>query len=190
MSFSTYGDPVFGLYDVKVAKWLATNSYNPEVDVMSAQMMASTLVPVSAELTGDDRVTAVHSIMTTGRMRVRFGGAPVEVLAEVLGLTPTSSLTSPNEVKNLRIRAGARLPYFGIIGQSLASQGEGAQEVFAPKCKIMGEIQSSMNEYGGFQILEFEVQAVDDESYGLINLIPTEAVRVLTLPPLNIEVDS
>ncbi|MCC6454204.1 MAG: hypothetical protein IT328_04625 [Caldilineaceae bacterium] len=186
MAFDSYGDPAFGVRDCKVAKYTATDTYEEEVDVMGIQMFASTLVPVSAELPGDDRIIAVHSIMTTGRIRMRFAGAPVTVLAAVMGITPSSSLTTPNQVKNLQVPGGHTFPYFGVIGQSVAAEGVGAQEVFVPKCKIMSEIQATMNEYGAFQVLEFEVQAVDDDTYGLINIIQTEAVRDLTIPPLDI----
>lgn len=186
MAFDAYGDAAFGVRDCKVARYSKTDTYDEEVDVMGIQMFASTMVPVSAELPGDDRIIAVNSIMTTGRIRMRFAGAPVTVLAAVMGLTPSSSLVSPNQVKTLQVPGGHKLPYFGVIGQSVSAEGVGAQEVFVPKCKIMSEIQATMNEYGSFQTLEFEVQAVDDETYGLINIIQTESVRQLTIPPLNI----
>ena len=53
--------PQFGLADAKIATWNATNDYGTEVDVMSVQLLGVTMQTVSADLTGDDQITATAS---------------------------------------------------------------------------------------------------------------------------------
>jgi hypothetical protein len=44
----------------------------------------------------------------------------------------------------------------------------------------------TMNEYGGFQVVEFTAMAVADASYGIINIIPRETTGSYTFPPASI----
>jgi hypothetical protein len=87
----------------------------------------------------------------------------------------------------LQIVGGDRMPYFGIIGKALAEEGGGDLWVYLPKAKLMGDFQLAMLEYGAFAIPEVTVQLVDDDSYGVINLIthPTD-VAITVMPPANI----
>lgn len=186
MAFSPFGDPVYGLSDGKVATRTGAGSYGTAVDVMSIQMAGTNLRVQSAELTGDDQITAVAARVIAGQLRIRFGGAPIEVLEIVTGVASASSLTSPNRVRRLRIPGGARMPSFGFVGLSLAEEGGGDQLIFVPNAKITSDIQMSMNEYGGFQVLEFTAMAVADSSYGVVNIIQRETTGAIAIPPANI----
>lgn len=186
MAFDSYGAPQFGLNDVKVAAWNATNSYGSAVDVMSAQQLGGTLRVVSAELIGDDSITATGSRVIGGQINMRFGGISLAALEVILGNTATSSVASPNEVKQLKMDGGDNLPYFGLVGKALAEEGVGDFMIFYPKCKIMSDIQLANMEYGQFAIPEMTIMAVDDETYGVLSLIEHQANTAIAIPPLNI----
>lgn len=187
MAFSVFGDPVFGLSDGKVAARTAAGTYSSTgVDVMSIQMAGTSLRLLSAELTGDDQITAVASRVIAGELRVRFGGAPIEVLEIITGVASASSIASPNRVRRLRIQGGARMPGFGFVGQGLAEEGLGDQLIFVPYAKVTSDIQFTMNEYGSFQTIEFTAMAVHDEDYGILNLIQRETSIAVVIPPANI----
>lgn len=180
------GTPPFGLSDCAVAAYTATNTYGNEVDVYSVQALNVTMRTVQAELTGDDQITAVASRPIAAQIEMRFGGVSLAALEVMLGLTATSSISSPNNIKNLKVNGGTDLPYFGLIGKSLAAEGDGQLEVFIPKCRIMGDVQLVQLEYGTFSINTVTLMAIPDSTYGLINIIEAESTRALAIPPLNI----
>lgn len=184
--FDDYGAPQFGLNDVKIAAWNATNSYGSAVDVPSVQMMGATLRMMSAELTGDDRITAAAARAIGGQVRIRFGSINIRALEVLLGNTATSSVASPNAVKSFRVVGGDNMPYFGIVGKALAEEGSGDTLVFLPKVKIMSDVTLAQLEYGTFAIPEFEALAVDDDTYGAINIIERQTAGSVVIPPANI----
>lgn len=190
MPFDAYGAPQYGLNDVKVAAWNATDDYGTEVDVMSAQALNTVMRVVSAELTGDDQITATASRAVGAQITMRMGGVSLGALEVMTGSTPASSLSTPNQVKNLRIVGGQRMPYFGIVGKALAEEGDGDFLVFIPKAKIMGDVNLVQLEYGTFAIPEMTVMAVGDESYGAVNLVERETAAAVTIPPANIAVEA
>jgi len=186
MAFDPYGAPTFGLRDVKVATWNSTNSYGTAVDVPSVQMMAATLQQTAAQLEGDDSITATAARAIGGQVQLRFGSISLAALEVMTGQAATSSLTTPNAVKGLKISGGDNMPYFGIVGQAYAEEGDGDIHVFIPKCKITGDIQLANLQYGQFAIPEMTVQAVDDATFGVIYLVEHETATAVAIPPANI----
>lgn len=185
-TFDAYGAPQFGINDCKIATWTATDTYDTAVDVPAIQALNTVMRVVNAELTGDDTIVATASRVIGAQITLRFGSVNLDVLEVITGNSATSSVASPNEVKTLRILAGTRLPYFGIVGKALAEEGSGDFLVFIPKCKVMSDITLVQLEYGQFAIPEMTVMAVDDESYGPINLIERETAAAITIPPANV----
>lgn len=179
----TQGAPSFGLNDCKIATWTAAGSYGTLVDVMSVQMMGVTMQQVNAQLTGDDRITATAARAIGGTVQVRFGGINIEALEILTGKTGTTI----SSVEQLMIVGGDRMPYVGLIGKALVEEGSGDIWVYVPKAKIMSDFTIAMMEYGAFAIPEVTLQLVDDEDYGIINLIthPTD-VAITVMPPANI----
>lgn len=186
MPFASFGDPIAGLQDAKIATWVntaGTTSYGTLQDVMSVQMMGAAVDPVTAELTGDDRITAQFSRLIAGEINVRFAGMLLEVLAIVFGITTVASGTTPSQVQHFRIVGGQRLPYFGMIGQGLAEEGLGDMLVFVPKIKVTSQIRLTNMEYGAWQICEFTARAVDDQDWGIINIVRRETTGAFVMPP-------
>lgn len=186
MAFSPFGDPVFGLADAQIAPYTSTGVYGTAVDIMSVQMVQSELRVQSAENNGDDQITAVAARVLAAEFQVRFSGAPIEVLAVITGIAAVSSLSSPNRVRRLRIAGGQRMPWFGLIGQGLAEEGNGDQLIYGPKLKVTSNIRVSMNEFGSFQSLEFTALAISDATLGIINLVQRETTGAYVFPPANI----
>lgn len=189
MPFADYGDVVAGLQDASVATWINTagvTSYGALTDVMSVQVASTNLRVVTAELTGDDRITATMSRMIGGSINMRFAGKLLEVLAVVLGYAPTVTGITPSRVQQMMLFGGKRSPYFGMIGQGLAEEGLGDMLVFIPKAKVTSDITLTSMGYGEFQVAEFTASAVDDQDYGIINLIRRETTGAYTMPPAGI----
>lgn len=185
--FDDYGAPQWGINDCKIAVWTATDTYGSAVDVPAIQALNTVARVSSAELQGDDRIVATASRVIGAQITLRFGSINLGVLEVLTGNTATSSVSSPNEVKNLRVLAGNKLPYFGIVGKALSEEGSGDFLVFIPKAKIMGDINLVQLEFGNFAIPELTVMAVDDETYGPINLVERETAAAVTIPPANID---
>lgn len=180
------GGPGFGLNDLKVAAYNATNSYGSAVDVYSAQALRVTMRVISAELTGDDTITSTASRPVGGQATMRFGGVSLAALEVMTGKTATSSIASPNNVKALKIAGGEDLPFFGICGKALGADSAGQTEVFIPKAKIMSDINLIQMEYGTFIIPEVTVAFVADATFGILQIIEAEAERAIAIPPANI----
>lgn len=186
MAFDSFGAPQFGLADAKIAPWAATNSYGAAVDVMSVQALSVNLNMVSATLTGDDSETANASRSVSADITLRFGAIGIAAMEVLIGNTATSSVASPNVVKQLKVAGGDNMPYFGLCGQAYAEEGIGDFLMFMPKCKIMGNVRLAQMEYGQFVIPELPVKAVADATYGILNMIERQTAGTVTIPPANI----
>ena len=183
MPFDTYGAPQFGLNDVKVATWNATDSYGTAVDIPSVQLMGTTLSTVSAQLEGDDTIMASASRAVGGEVRVRFGSISIAALEVILG---NASVPSGSVQDHLKVSGGDNMPYLGICGRALAEEGTGDTHIFIPKCKLMGDLTIAQLEYGAFAIPEATIAIVDDATYGLINVVEHATAAAVAIPPTNI----
>lgn len=181
MGFDPFGAPQYGLNDVKVAAWNATGNYGDAVDVPAAQMMNTTLQASSAQLEGDDSILATASRATGAQVRVRFGSISLAALEVILGQQSVPS--GGMEQRTLTVKGGDAMPYFGICGKALAEEGEGDTHVFIPKCKVTGDVTLAQLEYGRFAIPEMTVQAVPDETCGIVQLIEHADDTPVAIPP-------
>ena len=176
------GAPQFGLNDAKIAKWNSAGSYGTLTDVMSIQMGTVTKKVVSAILTGDDRETAIASMVIGGTVQMRFGGLNLSSYAVLTG----KSIGVISSVSQLYLTGGDVMPYIGII-LKVNSAETGDTWFFMPKCKIVSDYTIAQAEYGTFTIPEVTLEVVDDASYGVINVIthPT-GLDITVMPPANI----
>lgn len=178
------GAPSFGLSDTKVQTWASAGTYSGSItDIMSIQLLGVTLQQISAQLTGDDQITATDTRAIGGQVQMRFGGINLDSLAIITG----RAIGTISSVEQLGFPGGHRMPYFGIIGKALAAEGGGDLWVYCPKAKLMGDFQVAQLEYGAFAIPEVTVQLVPDATYGIFNLIthPTD-LAITVMPPANI----
>lgn len=177
----------FGIQDCKVGTRTAAGTYSTAVDVPHIQMMNVNMRVISAEGTGDDRVVAVASRIIAGTGQCRMQGVSLEALAVVTGMTLDTEGTGATVIKTLPIKAGARLPAFGVVGQGLAEDGLGDEVIFVPNAKITSDVQLGQMEYGVLSSVEFSFTAVDDGEYDILNLIEhATALTALALPPAHL----
>lgn len=186
MGFDSYGAPQFGLRDVQVAVWNGDGTYGTAVDVPSVQMMGAILKIISAQLEGDDQITATAARAVSGETRLRFGSVSIAALEVMLGNTSVTSGASPNRQDALTVEGGDNMPYFGICGKALAEEGAGDLHVFLPKVRIMQDVELASLQYGQFAIPEITVAAVSDADYGIVNLIEHETATDVALPPVGL----
>lgn len=183
MGFDSFGAPQFGLNDVKVAVYNGTDDYGTAVDVPSVQLMGTVMQVIAAQLEGDDQVTDAHSQVIGGQVRIRFGSVSIAALEVILGI---DSVPSEDVYDWLQIGGGDNMPYFGICGKISATQGDGDFHVFLPKVKIMDDVTLASAEYGQYVIPETTAQAIDDETYDIINLIEHNTAAAVAIPPTSI----
>lgn len=176
------GAPQFGINDAKVALWNSAGSYGTVTDVMGVQMAQVTAQIVSAIANGDDKIVASAARLIGGGIQLRFVGLNLSMVSILLGVT----LDTISSVINMQIAGGERLPYFGLCVKAL-SEEVGDTWVFLPKCKIMSDFTIFQGEYGTFTTPEVTIQAVEDEDFGIINVLthPTD-VPITVFPPANI----
>lgn len=176
------GAPQFGINDAKVALWQSAGTYGALSDVMGVQMAQVTAQVVAAIANGDDKIVASAARLIGGGLQMRFVGLNISMVSILLGITPDTI----SSVINMQIVGGERLPYFGAIVKAL-SEEIGDTWVYLPKCKIMSDFVIFAGEYGTFTTPEVTVQAVEDEDYGIINVLthPTD-VDITVMPPANI----
>ena len=181
MPFDQGGVP-FGLNDAKIAAYNDTNDYGTLTDIMSVEMSRATAQLVSAMARGDDRITAAASVLEGVELTLRFTGVNLSMLAVLTG----KSVTTISSVNQLQGQGGDPMPYFGMIVKANGADGDDLW-LFLPKCKIMSNFVFFQGEYGSFTSPEITVQAVDDETWGLFNLIThPSAVDITVMPPANI----
>lgn len=175
----------FGIQDAKIAARTGPDTYGTAVDVPNIQLMGVTLRVISAEGTGDDRIVVVAARAIAGQMQVRMQGVPLDVLEIVTGVNAVD-VGTPVTSTSLAIPGGQRMPAFGIVGQGLEEEGLGDQLIFVPNAKVTSDITLSTMEYGTLSQVEFTAMAIDDDDYGIINLIERVATGAFTLPPTEV----
>ena len=190
MGFDSFGAPQFGISDCKVAAYNGTDDYGTAVDVPSIQMLQTDIRVLTGELEGDDQITDTHSQAIGGTVRMRFGSLSIAALEVLLGISSSSSGSSPNQLDQLKVQGGDNMPYVGISGFVAAtlgtSTGSGTQ-IFIPKCKITSDFTLIQAEYGQYTIPEVEVSAVDDTTYGIALVIEEETGAAVAIPPTNVQ---
>lgn len=182
----TYGNYSFGLQDTKIASWTSAGTFGTSVDVLGAQMLDVTPQLVTGQQTGDDQIVAVASRLVGAEIRLRFASMSIAAMEKIMGVTATSSVSSPNEVKQFKPTIGGKMPYFAVSGVAYSDDDGGSYNLFVPKAKATAITIGGM-EYGAFKNVEVTAYAVKDSTYQAFNIIKQEtAVTTAVIPPANI----
>jgi len=174
----------FGLNDCQIQTWASAGTYSGTItDVQSIQQLSVTQNLTSAQLTGDDQITATAGYAIGAQAKMRFGGLNFDSLGIMLGITATTI----SSVIQFGMAGGHRMPYFGIQGKMLLADSSGSLVMYLPKAKIMGDFTITQGEYGAFVIPEVTVELVPDATYGIYNLIQYATnLTISVFPPANI----
>lgn len=160
-SIFSFGGPQYDIDDVKIAVNNGDGTFGTLVDVPSVDLFQVGVRMKSAEMRGDARITAVASQTEAIEFQMRMGSFPPEVYAILFGATPQSSGAVGNRAKELSIGAGLRMPYFSIVGRSLAGETAGGTMIWVPYIKISQTVSVRV-EYNAFSMPEVTATALGD----------------------------
>lgn len=180
------GAPQFGLRRAKIGTWVGNGTYTNIRQVPSVQVLASGIETVTAQLEGDDQITATASVAISGTVTLRMGSVDNRIIAILAGSDHSSSGTT----QTLKVTA-KNFPYIGVVGQSRAAEGTGDTLLFIPKCKCTDGFEVRF-EYGQFSIPEVSLTAVPDSNFldsasdpVIFSLLShATALTDITLPPV------
>jgi hypothetical protein len=175
----TYNAFKFGLNDVKVASWVATESYGSAVDVESVQMSGVDIETEQGTLEGDDIITDVHAKIQNIRFRIRFGFKDLDLVAALTGITITDS--DPN-AQVLPI-ARDNMAYFALCARADATSGGGDTQIWLPKLKLLDGFSFSM-EKGQYMTPEMAgIGVYEGTTHGMGWIINNATAQSVTIPP-------
>lgn len=167
----------YGLRDVKVAQWLAENSYGTAVDFGAAQLFQVAIVGVDAELPGDDVIIDTHRVATSVNVTVRGGDISMDVLALLTGETADSSGAQIDMVFGQ-----SAYPYFAICGKVEGTGDGGDTHMFVPKCKLQGDLTIKF-EYGNYLVPELTAKGVwEGDTNGYVRARQYAASTAISIP--------
>lgn len=174
MANPTYGHYLLGLTDVKVTK--VDGSAQEDLDV--AQEFSVNLTVREAVLEGDDveKASIARIVGVTGR--AQGGSISSAALGIVLGVTPSTSGTTPNRVTTTTITNTARLPYFKISGMAY-DDNLGALQVIVHKAKVSGDIPLAMSSGDNWVTPGFDFRGVANDSGVFVDIKQLETAAAL-----------
>jgi len=116
MAHLAFGSQPFGLRELRVQALTtgATTVPLPNISTLSLNPQF-----ISGELSGDDQIVALGSIISSAEWSLEAGGLSMDAYAVMFGQTATETGTTPNRVSRLRYLGAQDLPYFRIIGRAL-----------------------------------------------------------------------
>jgi len=181
--WSTIVSTPFSLKDAKVATWTSTNVYGTANDVASVQGIEITPDITSAQLEGDNRITASATTLRRATVNLTFGGLRLETWAVMTGFSVSTGGTTPNRYESIPIvDTDVCFPYFGLIGKADAAECSGDVHVWAPKAKIesYGPVTFTQN---GFVNVAVTMSCEDDGTAEAVEWIQHETATDAVLPP-------
>lgn len=177
-TFGSFGAPQFGVSDVKIAAYTSFLNYGTNVDVQSVQMYGVNIETVTADLEGDDIITAVHAKRIVAEVNMRFGAIRLSVFATLLG----QAIDDYTTMARLDINQG-NFPYIGVCGRLDAVEGSGDLQIFVPKAKVTSGLENIGGEYGSFTIPEVTLRAVADDQGVMAYLLMHSTLTAVVVPP-------
>lgn len=167
-----------GIRDIKIAAWLAENSYGTAYDVMGARNMSVEWVVETDELEGDDSVLDRYTKPKSVTVRFEQGAVDLEVIDMLMGGT----LISNGDYEDLSIGEDDEVGYVAMAGRIVGSGGSSDLHLFVPKCKLAGnlQLQAQLNTY---MLPNAELQGVDEGSINkMYRVRKFKALTALEIP--------
>lgn len=174
MASVTYGNAVYGLRDIKI-----TNIGGTTQEDLGAAVSAEFVPEVQGGLLpGDDAIKAILSFITHGTLKMSAGQYSSAAVAIMLGITLSTSGSSPSEVTELQIDEGQRLPYFKVYAQAYDEE-TGDLHLLMAKVKITAMPGLSKLANGEWRMTEFEAACIDNGTNGVVELIQHETATAV-----------
>jgi hypothetical protein len=166
MANTTYGHYVLSVNDVKITNLAGST----QEDLDAAQEMTLALVYRVGKLYGDDVLKSILTRVTEGEGTIGAGSISSGALAIMLGITPSTSGTTPNRITTLTITPNMRLPYFKVYGTGYDDQ-TGSFQILCHKVKITGNTTFSLKDGADEWVTPgFDFAVVDNGSNVLVDL--------------------
>lgn len=165
---SIIGD-VLALRDAKVAVRTAGATYGTVRDLYGIVTVTADARLINAIREGDGKELAAVTRIVGGTVNLEFAANQLQVFADMLGLTYSSSGTTPNRVGTLKI-LNKSLPYFGFVAGADDDNGlENAFHFWAPRLKIVSDTITIFSGGGNltpeFGNASIECRAFPDPAY-------------------------
>lgn len=168
----------YGLRDIKIATWIAANSYGTAVDVGAAREFTLTINLQTDQLEGDDVIVDRFAKVISVSLNMAYGSVNQQVLSILTGGTLVSNAT----YEDLMFDQADNIPYFAIAGRVVGSHGAGDLHAFIPKCAPAGPIsyKAGINSY---LIPSLDLQGVyEGTANGFCRLRKFAAATALAIP--------
>lgn len=146
-----------GLRQLKVAPWVATNSYGAVHTVLGAQNMGLTIVYETDEARGDDSVLDRYSKVISVTVTMQEATVDLSLWSILTGAT----LLSNSDYYDVMHDEDDETPYVALAGRVVGSGGNGDLHVFVPKAKISNSPQFNATQ-DAYVFPSYEFQGVKE----------------------------
>ena len=167
-----------GIRDLKIALWLAENSYGPAYDLLGARNATIAWQIETDELRGDDVVLDRYAKPVS--VTVDLEQASVDLTA--IDLFVGGTLVYNADYYDLSIKEGDEVPYLTIAGRVVGSGGTSDLQFLVPKAKIAGnlQLQAQLDQY---MLPQAQFQGVHEgDTNGMIRFRHFTALTALEIP--------
>lgn len=167
-----------GIRDLKIAAWVAANSYGTAYDLLGARNATLTWVVETDELRGDDVVLDRFTKMVSVTVNIEQASVDLGAIDMLLGAT----LVSNADYEDIFIAESDEVPYLAIAGRVVGSGGANDLHFFAPKCKLAGNLQLAA-QLDTYMIPQAEFQGVNEGAVnGMLRLRKFTTAAALEIP--------
>lgn len=167
-----------GIRDLKIATWIAANSYGTAYDILGARNATLTWVVETDELRGDDVVLDRFTKLVSVTVAIEQASVDLEAADMMLGGT----LVSNADYEDLMIAESDEVPYLAIAGRVVGSGGAADLHFLAPKCKLAGNL-SLAAQLDTYMIPQAEFQGVNEGAVNsMLRLRKFTAATALEIP--------
>lgn len=168
-----------GVVDCRIAARTGVATYGAVHDVVAIGSFGITFNVASDELMGDGGVVDIFSRIIKAELRFSFGFRSMAVWSILTG----QSISSASSYDQIAVDS-EKLPYFGITFVTEHSDGSGNTVFFAPKCKVMSDVEFSAEQT---QYITNEITATAVRENGTYKVVTKRQANYLqsvdTMPP-------
>lgn len=170
MADATGSGFIYGMNDIKITNIGGTT----QVDLNAARKLTFNPVFVSDSLKGDDQVVASISYIEKFEGELESGGITLEAIALLLGVSVTSTGTTPNREDKITLQAGMKPPYVKIYGKAIGDTAVDGLHVLIKKAKVTAF--EAGNELDTWMLTTCSFEAINDGNGDAIDIIKLETV--------------
>lgn len=167
-----------GIRDMKIAAWVAENSYGAFTDVLGARNMSISWNTESDELMGDDIVLDRFTRLVSVTVNIEQAAVDLAIIDMLMGGT----LVSGAAYEDFMLAEADEVPYVAIAGRVVGSGAAGDLHIFIPKAKLSSPLQLTA-QLSTYILPSAEFQGVNEGAInGMMRLRKFSAPTALEIP--------